>query len=169
MIHLVCGPIGAGKTTYARRIAEECDAIRFSEDEWLSKLFVVDAPEGLLNEPMDIVSAWASERYQRCRAQIWLVCQQLLAQKTSIVLDGAAANKEQRDMLRKKATENNVSFQLHYVTSDPETRRKRVFARNIEQGDTYSLKVTPAIFSHIENYFQPPEGNELEAAVIVET
>ncbi len=169
MIHLVCGPIGAGKTTYAQEIAEVHNAIRFSEDEWLSKLFVPDAPKGLLNEPMQIVGAWANEKYQRCRGQIWLISQQLLSQNINIVLDGAAANKQQRDLIRKKAIDHNVDFQLHYVTSDSETRKERVIERNKVQGDTYSLEVTPDMFSHTENFFEPPQGEELNGVIIVKT
>ena len=169
MIHLVCGPIGAGKTTYASAISAKHSAIRFSEDEWLSKLFIPDAPENLLSEPMHVVGEWAGEKYQRCRSQIWLICQQLLKQNMSIVLDGAAANKEQRDLIRKKASDNNVGFQLHYVTSDPETREKRVFNRNEEQGITYSIEVTPAMFAHTESFFEPPEGEELDGIISVET
>ena len=169
MIHLVCGPIGAGKTTYAKALSDKERAICFSEDEWLSKLFVPDAPEGLLSESMQVVGAWASEKYQRCRGQIWIISQQLLDQNISIVLDGAAANKEQRDSIRKKAFEHNVEFQLHYVTSDPETREKRVFDRNKEQGDTFSLEVTPAMFSHTESFFVPPEGEELNGIMTVKT
>ena len=169
MIHLICGPIGAGKTTFARKISDEYKAIRFSEDEWLSKLFVPDAPEGLLDEPMDVVGAWASEKYQRCRGQIWLICKQLLKNNVSIVLDGAAANKEQRDLIRKKATDNNVDFQLYYVISNLEIRKKRVFERNEDRGDTYSLEVTPEIFNHTENFFEPPLGNELVEAITVKT
>jgi len=169
MIHLVCGPIGAGKTTYAHEIAAKYNAVRFSEDEWLSKLFVPDAPEGLLSEPMQVVGAWANEKYQRCREQIWLISQQLLNQNVNIVLDGAAANKEQRDAIRKKAVDHNVDFQLHYVTSDPKTREKRVFERNKEQGDTYSLEVTPDMFAHTESYFEPPQGEELDGIITVQT
>lgn len=169
MIHLVCGPIGSGKTMYAHQIAEKYGAIRFSEDEWLSQLFVPDAPEGLLDEPMQVVGAWATEKYQRCRSQIWVLCQQLLKQNISIVLDGAAANKEQRDLIRKKASDNNVGFQLHYVTSDTETRRKRVLNRNDQQGVTYSLEVTPDMFEHTEKFFEHPLGEELKGIVTVET
>jgi predicted kinase len=169
VIHLVCGPIGAGKTTNAIVIAAQHNAIRFSEDEWLSKLFIPDAPENLLSEPMQVVGEWAGEKYQRCRGQIWLICQQLLKQNMSIVLDGAAANKEQRDLIRKKASDNNVGFQLHYLTSGPETRRKRIFNRNEEQGVTYSIEVTPAMFTHTENFFVPPEGEELDGIIAVET
>lgn len=169
MIHLVCGPIGAGKTTYALDLAEKENAIRFSEDEWLEKLFVPDAPEGLLKQPMQAVGAWATEKYERCRGQIWLVCQQLLKNNVSIVLDGAAANKGQRDFIRKKASDSNVGFQLHYVTSASETRRKRVFERNSMKGETYSLEVTPAMFEYAEEFFSPPVDDELDEAMLIET
>ena len=169
MIHLVCGPIGAGKTTYAITLAKKESAIRFSEDEWLARLFVPDAPEGLLEQPMHVVGAWASDKYQRCRGQIWLVCQQLLKNNVSIVLDGAAANKEQRDAIRKKALDNKVDFQLHYVTSAADTRKKRVYERNAMHGETYSLEVTPAMFEHTEAFFSPPFGEELDGSVVVET
>ena len=169
MIYLVCGPIGAGKTTYAKGLSMKESSILFSEDDWLSKLFVPDAPQGLLHEPMQIVSEWATEKYQLCRGQIWLVCQQLLNNNISIVLDGAAANETQRELIRKKASDNNVGFQLHYVTAPEDIRRKRVFDRNISQGDTYSLEVTPAIYEHTESYFEPPIGKELDEAIVIET
>ena len=166
MIYLVCGPIGAGKTTYAIELAKEKNAIRFSEDEWLAKLFV---PEGLLSEPMQVVGEWATEKYLRCRGQIWLVCQQLIANNIPIVLDGAAANKTQRDAIRQKAHKNNIGFQLHYIHAAREIRHERVFGRNKEQGETYSLEVTPAMFEHTESFFEPPVGEELNEAVVVET
>lgn len=169
MIHLICGPIGAGKTTVAHKIADEHNAICFSEDEWLSRLFVPDAPEGLLNKPMHVVGAWASEKYFRCRGQIWAICKQLLSQNISIVLDGAAANKEQRNAIRKKASDNNVGFQLYYVNAAPDVRRKRVFDRNKERGFTYSLEVTPEMFDYMENFFDPPKEDELEGVIITET
>ncbi|MEH6358608.1 MAG: ATP-binding protein [Pseudomonadales bacterium] len=169
MIHLVCGPIGAGKTTYAMNLAAETNSIRFSEDEWLSKLFVPDAPEGLLEQPMQVVGAWATEKYLRCRGQIWTICKQLITNNVSIILDGAAANKTQRDAIREKALNSNVGFQLHYVNAPADIRHKRVFDRNAEQGKTYSLEVTPAMFEHTESFFEPPIGDELEAAILIET
>ena len=111
-------------------IAEEYGAIRFSEDEWLSQFFVPGAPQELMEESTETIAVWASEKYQLSRGQIWLVCQQLLSQGITIVLDGAAANKGQRDLIRKKASDSGVGFQLHYVTCDSETRRRRVFERN---------------------------------------
>lgn len=45
----------------------------------------------------------------------------------------------------------------------------RVFERNDNRGDTYSLEVTAEIFSHTEKFFGPPIGIELVEAIIVET
>ncbi len=127
----------------AVKFADRHNAIYFFEGEWLNKLFVPDVPEGLLGEPMNVVGAWASEKYQRCRDQIWLVCKQLLKQNISIILDGSAAKKEQSNLIRKKVIDNNIGFQFHYITSNYETRKNRVFKRNEDRGNTYSLEVTP--------------------------
>ncbi len=169
MIHLICGSIGAGKTTYAKALAKKERAIRFSEDEWLAKLFVPDAPEDLLSQPMPVVGEWATAKYLRCRGQIWLTCQQLINHNISIVLDGASANKAQRESIRQKAHDHRIGFQLHYIDASRDIRHQRVFARNQEQGETYSLEVTPAMFEHIENVFEAPIGAELETAIVVRT
>jgi len=169
LIHLICGPIGAGKTTIAHQLAEQHSAIRFSEDEWLSNLFIPDAPENLLDEHIEMVAAWASEKYQRCRGQIWPVCEQILQQGVHVVLDGAAANKEQRDKIRQKAIKAGVGFKLYYATADTETRRSRVLERNVKGGKTYSMEVTAEMFELMENFFEIPDKSELSAAKIIHT
>ncbi|OUR97361.1 hypothetical protein A9Q84_13635 [Halobacteriovorax marinus] len=165
MIHLICGPIGAGKTTLAHDIAKEYGAIRFSEDEWLSELFVPNAPENLMEESIQVIGEWASGKYQLCRVQIWQVCEQLLSRGVSIVLDGAAANKEQRDLIRKKAKKHNVDFQLHFISADKEVRRERVLDRNSKKGKTYSIEVNQEMFDHMEVFFEPPKHKELKGAL----
>ena len=41
-LHVLCGKLASGKTTLARQIAAESDAILFCEDSWLSRLFPVE-------------------------------------------------------------------------------------------------------------------------------
>lgn len=62
-VHLVCGPIGAGKTTVARRLAQENGAICFSLDEWVMQLFGEEAPAPMVLE-------WWAERCRRCSERI---------------------------------------------------------------------------------------------------
>jgi len=169
VIHLVCGPIGAGKTTVAHDLAEQHGAIRFSEDEWLSKLFIPDAPPDLIHAPVEQIATWASEKYLRCREQIWLLCEQLLSQGIPVVLDGGASTKVQREALQEKARQQDYQCQLYYVVADSEIRKSRVFDRNIAQGKTYSINVTPALFDLMETFFEPLTDEELGSAKLVRT
>ncbi|WP_084678562.1 AAA family ATPase [Actinopolymorpha alba] len=43
--HLIHGYIGAGKTTFAKRIEQDAAAVRFSADEWLTTLYGDDEAE----------------------------------------------------------------------------------------------------------------------------
>jgi len=40
--HLICGPLGSGKTTFSRRLEGEIGAIRFTHDEWMVLLYGQD-------------------------------------------------------------------------------------------------------------------------------
>lgn len=37
--YVICGYIGAGKTTFARKLEKETGAIRITKDEWIIKIF----------------------------------------------------------------------------------------------------------------------------------
>ena len=50
VIHMICGPVGVGKTTYAIELAEKLGAVRFSIDDWISELFFPDKPDPLSYE-----------------------------------------------------------------------------------------------------------------------
>ena len=63
LFHLVAGPTGAGKTTFALALTERLGGVRFSIDEWMTTLFWPDAPAAL-------DYAWAIERVNRCEAMI---------------------------------------------------------------------------------------------------
>ena len=43
LLHMVCGGVGAGKTTYARKLADEIGGLRFSIDEWTPVALVTAA------------------------------------------------------------------------------------------------------------------------------
>ncbi|QAU33721.1 hypothetical protein EKL02_05710 [Janthinobacterium sp. 17J80-10] len=59
--YLVYGPVGAGKSTYARTLAADRNAIRFAIDEWMQTLFGDDRPAA-----MDLAWAMARDlRWQR--------------------------------------------------------------------------------------------------------
>lgn len=44
MLHLVIGPVGAGKSTFARELAKENSAVHLDLDAWMAVLFAADRP-----------------------------------------------------------------------------------------------------------------------------
>jgi len=44
-IHLVFGSQGAGKSTYAKKLAEKVKGVYLSIDEWMQELYGADAPK----------------------------------------------------------------------------------------------------------------------------
>ena len=88
-VHMICGTLGAGKTTLARRLARETEGVRFSLDEWIMQLFGSEAPE-----PMQYL--WWVEHAQRCSLQIWALCRQLLSHDRDVILDFGFPTREHR-------------------------------------------------------------------------
>lgn len=158
--HLICGSTGAGKTTYALKLAGETGAIRFTIDEWMARLFLPDAPEPLTFQ-------WALERVIRCENQILAVCGQIAPLGRDVILDLGFFTREQRRRVNEAAQGLGFGARLHYLPVAPEERWRRISRRNSERGETYALEVTRAMFDFCEGLFEAPAPEELAGAVIV--
>jgi predicted kinase len=150
---MICGPIGAGKTTLARRLAEEHRALRFSLDEWVMQLFGSEAPASMVFE-------WWAERCKRCSARIWSICEGLLLKDVDVVLDFGFPSVAHRQEYRYRALQIGATVHLHIVTAEADVRWKRVQARNRDQSDTFALVVTEAMFAGSEAWWEPPSDEE---------
>jgi predicted kinase len=157
-VHMIFGPVGAGKTTYAVRLSKEMRAVFFSLDEWMATLFMKDAQKPLSLD-------WALERTSRCESQIWKVCQRLLALDQDVVIELGFFRREQRDRFRELAGD---AVKLHYVTASVGERRRRVRTRN-QGSETLTVHVDDPMFDWAESWFEPPTEDELAHAIIVET
>lgn len=152
-VHLICGRTGAGKTTFARKLAAERDALRFSIDEWMATLFAADAPDPLTFE-------WAIERVGRCEAQIWQTGVAALAAGRDIVLDLGFTTREQRGRFRALAEDAGHAVSLHHVTAARQVRLDRVRQRNRDRSEVFAFEVTDGMFDFMENRFDPPTPEE---------
>jgi len=147
--HIVAGPTGAGKTTYAIALAERLGAMRFSIDEWMAALFWPDAPEGL-------DYAWAIERVNRCEAVIAATALEAAARGLSVVLDLGFSTAEHRKKFITIAAEAGLEAQIHVADAPAEERWRRVEARNRDRGETFRLEVTREMFDFMEGMWEPP-------------
>lgn len=158
-VHIVFGPQGAGKSTYARRLADTIQGVRFSIDEWMSELYGPDLPQ-----PLDV--AWIMERVRRCEQRIWATAADVAQRGGHVVLDLGFMKAHNRSEFVGLAQTCNLPAQLHFVDAPLDLRRQRVLARNTEQGATFAFEVTPAMFDFMEQQFERPGQAELALATV---
>ncbi len=153
---LVVGCTGAGKTTYARQLADEMDAIRFSIDEWMMPLFGPD-------QPTPIRFDWMMERVNRCEAMIFEMAKQAIVRSCSVVLDLGFTKKEHREKFRILCAEAGLSVAVHFVDVLRETRWQRVEQRNRDKGETFAMTVDRSMFDFMETMWEAPLPEEWQA------
>lgn len=155
-IHLICGSIGAGKTTYARELATNIGGVVFSIDEWMVTLFGEDAPA-------DLDPAWVFPRVYRSETQIWTMAAQLGKLGVPSILDLGFQRQEHRQRFAGLARQGELTAKLHVLDVDASERWKRVNARNQNHGETFHMEITRGMFDYIETTWERPSDDEIEA------
>ena len=153
---LIVGCTGAGKTTYALRLAEQLGALRFSIDEWMTTLFWADSPQ-----PIEF--QWAIERVGRCEAQIMAMVRQAAARGVPAVLDLGFTRLDHRDRFRALAAEAGLTAAVHFIDVPTEERWLRVNRRNQQRGETFAMEVDWQMFDFMEGMWEPPGEAEWRA------
>ena len=150
-VYLITGGTGAGKTTYALKLAAETGSIRFSIDGWMTTLFWMDSPDPISFD-------WAMERIGRAEAQMWETAQQILARGVSVILDLGFTKAVHRQKFYDLSKIAGYDASLHWVDISPEERWRRVQSRNTEKGETFAMEVPRDMFDFMENEWEAPEG-----------
>lgn len=127
-MHLVHGPQGAGKSAYARKLAADLPAVRFSIDEWMSNLFVPD-----MVPPLDM--GWLDERVARCEAMIWEMAVAVLRNGSHVVLDLGFQRPQQRAEARRRAAVLGLAPLFHLPDGPRENRWAQVKRTSVFPGD----------------------------------
>ena len=151
--HLIAGSTGAGKTTYARALAERIGGVCFSIDDWMEALFWPDCPQ-----KDDL--AWALERLRRCEAQAGSVAAQLSARGIASVVDFGLTTQAQRDGWMTRAQMAGVALELHSMELPADLRWTRVEQRNAAVEGTFVFPVTREMFDGVERMWEPPTAAE---------
>lgn len=155
-IHLVSGSTGAGKTTFAMKLADEEGAIRLSIDEWMTALFGPD-------QPAQIQFAWMMERVNRCEAVMSTVAADAARRGVGSVVDCGFTRAEHRRKFADLAAEAGLPVVLHWLDVPADERWRRVERRNTERGETFRLEVTRPMFDFVETLWEPPSKEEMAA------
>jgi uncharacterized glyoxalase superfamily protein PhnB/predicted kinase len=159
-VHLIVGPVGAGKSTFARRLERERRAMRLSLDEWMAKLFSPDRPEVGRRE-------WYVERRARCTEQIGAVAKAAGDAGSEAVLELGLLRRDERERCYAWIEAAGFALTIYVLDAAREVRRERVAARNVTQGETFSMLVPPEFFELASDLWQPLEAAECEGRAVV--
>ena len=147
-LHLLAGKIASGKSTLARKLAQNPATVLVSEDEWLSTLFGED-----MRSVRDYVQYSA-----RLRAAMEPHLVSLLEAGVSVVLDYPANTRHFRAWMKGIADKVACHHQLHFLDFPNEVCKARLRERN-EAGD-HAFAATDEQFDLITRHFEPPTEEE---------
>jgi predicted kinase len=148
IVYLLCGFIGAGKTTFARELEMRTGAVRITKDEWLIQLIGNDPTiEGYADYDHRVVGLSRNVAFQ------------LVEKGIDVILDEGFWAKEERTMMRGKFEGMGAEVVLYYLDSSIETIRQRVARRSADPPQD-SFRISETLLDYYLSYWQPPREDE---------
>jgi predicted kinase len=154
--HLIHGYIGAGKTTFSKRLERNLSAVRFTHDEWMRALYGDDPPE---QEFAD-----RARRIADLMERLWSRCLQV---DVDVILDFGFWSRKERDRIRSVLTDLGADWQLYRLACPDDVAWERVQARNTTLDS--SLYIASTTFSALKARFEPLDDDEVRVDVPQDT
>lgn len=148
-VYVICGFIGAGKTTFSKKLASETGAIHITKDGWMVQIFGNNAPtmedfSTLDNNVSKLATDFAFK---------------LVEHGIDVILDEGFWTKSQREELKKRIEKAGAKWVLYYVSTPADEMKKRVLNRS-KNPDKESFEISDEMFDSYLKYWQPPEEDE---------
>lgn len=118
---LMVGLPGTGKTTEARRLEVEEQALRLTKDEWIKALYGFENP------------SWCSDVIEGRLIQIGLRALEL---GINVVVDFGLWGRDERSALRQAASDRGATVQIRYFEVTAAEHRSRLDQRQAEEPHT---------------------------------
>jgi predicted kinase len=147
-VYLICGFIGAGKTTFAKQLEKKTGAVRITKDEWSIRL--------IGNDPTIAgYAAWDRKISGLSRDFAFYLAEKDI----DVILDEGFWEKELRDEMKRKINSIGANPVMYYVETPIEVIRERVLGRNKDLTKD-SFTISREMLDHYLKYWQPPSEDE---------
>ena len=144
MCYIICGFIGAGKSTYSRQLAQATGAVHLNVDEWCMKLFSKDEYE----------RNWGI-CFSKTVDYLWEKAYQYAQTKQSVIFDMGFWTKESRKNAFEKARKLGFVPQVYYIYAPDVVLKERILKR----GGLWA-EYTFNNFDHIKQQVDEPNISE---------
>lgn len=152
-LHVLIGPVGAGKTTYGHQQAARTRGLVLDLDTWMVRLFGDDP------RPSKDVLAWYLARRDRCRALMWDLTVDTLRCGIDVWLELGLLQHSARHALYTHARAEDLTLRVHLLDAPRAVRRARVLARNTSDRPFVQV-VPPAFFERASDAWEEPTERE---------
>jgi len=148
-LYFFCGKMGAGKSTRAKLVAAENNAVLISEDEWLAEHF----PEQIQSFDDYLKYCKLTKPFVRT------LVQRILITGTNVVMDFPANTVSQRAWFLSLCAETGSAHELIYLDLTDQQCLSQIAQRRVEQPER-ALFDTEAVFRQVTAYFESPRPDE---------
>jgi predicted kinase len=147
-IYLICGFIGAGKSTFSKKLEEKTGAVRVTKDEWSIRL--------IGNDPtIEGYAQWDSKIIGLSRDFAFYLAEKGI----DVILDEGFWERQTRDEMRIRAVATGATLVMYYLDTPIETIRKRVLGRN-NNLTKVSFEISSEMLNGYLKYWEPPMEDE---------
>ena len=151
-IILVCGKICSGKTTYAKRLAEEQKAVLLSVDEITLALFGQH-----IGEKHD-------EMVKKTEKYLFVKAIEIIAIGIDVILDWGFWTIEERKYATRFFKERDINIEWHYIDVSDKIWRRNLKTRNdrITDGQDVFYYIDDNIAAKFKRLFEVPNRDEID-------
>ncbi len=146
-LHLLCGYMGFGKSTIARKLALQYNAVILNDDEFMRELFGRNLPEPQFRQSHKKVSEFT-----------WKLAERILQTGTNVILDRGFWSKQSRAYAVQRARYFCDSILFHQIECDMQTAKNRVLLRT--QSDPSALEINENTFDLFSSRYEPISPEE---------
>jgi predicted kinase len=151
--HLIIGFIGAGKTTFARKLEKEIGVVRFTKDEWMVRIF---GNSSFKNKFENETFHEYDSKMAKLATDMALRC---LTTGTSVIIDDGFWFKKQRDEMRQTLKNIGADAKFYYIDTPVDVMKARTVKRS-ENSPEDSFYITEQEFNDYLKTFEPPTDDE---------
>ncbi len=156
-LYFLIGKMGAGKSTFSRKISAELGAVLISEDDWLNTLY-----PGEINNFDDFLV-----RHRKLLNLLQTHVEQILTSGSSVIMDFPANTIDSRQWYVNLAKNASAAHQAIYLKASDEKCLMQIANRRIEQPDRAKFD-TPETFAMVNQYFEEPLESEHLILLVIE-
>ena len=142
--YLICGFLGAGKTTYSQKLSKETGAIHLNPDQYCMELF----------DKTEYEENW-DECFSKTIALLWEKASEYAKQNKSVIFDMGFWTTESRKEAIKKALELGFFPIIHYIYAPDAVLKERISKRSGSIA-IHNLKH----FDELKKQFEEPIADE---------